>query len=123
MSRSAFGALLKRLRIARGLTLREFCKQHGFDPGNYSRVERGVFDPPRAREKLEKYARALGLRPGDDDWLEFFDTAAASRGEIPRDLLSDDEVVDKLPILFRTLRGKPISPDRLDELVERIRRG
>jgi transcriptional regulator with XRE-family HTH domain len=123
MSRTAFGALLKRFRIARGLTLREFCKQHGFDPGNYSRVERGVFDPPRAKEKLEQYARALGLRAGGDEWIEFFDTAAASRGEIPRDLLSDEEVVDKLPILFRTLRGKPISPDRLEELVERIRKG
>lgn len=123
MSRNAFGALLKRLRIQRGLTLREFCKRNGFDPGNYSRLERGVFNPPHDRQKLEQYARALDLSPGEDDWLEFFDTAAASRGEIPEDLLSDDEVVRKLPILFRTLRAKPISPDRLDELVERIRRG
>lgn len=123
MSRNAFGALLKQLRIKLKLTLREFCNEHGFDPGNYSRLERGVFNPPRDREKLTRYAEALGLCPGEDDWLEFFDTAAASRGEIPQDLLSDDEVVAKLPILFRTLRAKPISPDRLDELVEKIRKG
>ncbi len=123
MSRNAFGALLKQLRIDRKLTLREFCHRNGFDPGNYSRLERGVFNPPQDRQKLEQYAKALGLCPGEDDWLEFFDTAAASRGEIPEDLLSDDEVVRKLPILFRTLRAKPVSPDNLDELVDRIRKG
>jgi len=123
MSRNAFGALLKRLRIKRGFTLREFCNRHGFDPGNYSRLERGVFSPPQDREKLQQYAAALGLSPGDDDWLDFFDTAAASRGEIPQDLLSDEEVVKKLPLLFRTLRAKPVSPENLDELVDRIRRG
>lgn len=123
MSRNAFAMLLKRLRIERGLTLREFCSRQGFDPGNYSRLERGVFNPPRDRKKLEQYARALGITPGSDDWLEFFDTAAASRGEIPEDLLSDGEVVQKLPVLFRTLRAKPVSPEKLDELIDRIRRG
>jgi transcriptional regulator with XRE-family HTH domain len=132
MSRTAFGALLKRLRVKRAITLREFCKRSGFDPGNYSRLERGLFGPPQDRSKLEQYARALGLSPGEDDWLEFFDTAAASRGEIPQDLLSDEEVVEKLPLLFRTLRAKPVfrtlrakpvSPEKLDELVEQIRRG
>jgi transcriptional regulator with XRE-family HTH domain len=123
MSRNAFGAFLKRLRIKCGLTLREFCNRHGFDPGNYSRLERGVFNPPQDRQKLEQYARALGLSVGDDDWLEFFDTAAASRGEIPQDLLSDEEVVSKLPLLFRTLRAKPVSPEKLDDLVDRIRGG
>jgi transcriptional regulator with XRE-family HTH domain len=123
MSRNAFGALLKRLRIKRRLTLRQFCHENGLDPGNYSRLERGVFNAPQDRRKLEQYARALGLSPGDDDWLDFFDTAAASRGEIPEDLLSDEEVAKKLPLLFRTLRAKPVSPERLDELIDRIRRG
>ncbi len=122
MSRNAFGALLKRLRVERSQTLRDFCAEHGFDPGNYSRLERGVFNPPRDREKLEKYALALELSPGSDDWLEFFDTAAASRGELPQDLLADEEVVAKLPVLFQALRAKPVSLERLDELVERIRR-
>lgn len=123
MSRNAFGALIKQLRIESGVTLREFCGEHGFDAGNYSRLERGVFRPPQDRGKLEKYATALGLRPGDDEWLEFFDTASASRGEIPADLLSDEEVVKKLPVLFRTLRCKPVSSDRLDAIVDQIRKG
>ncbi len=123
MSRNAFGLLLKKLRIAKRVTLRDFCHQHGLDPGNYSRLERGVFRPPGDREKLEQYAKALGVVTGGDDWLDFFDAAATSRGEIPEDLLSDEEIVEKLPVLFRTLRGKPVSPDKLDELVKRIRKG
>ncbi|NQT39877.1 MAG: helix-turn-helix transcriptional regulator [Planctomycetes bacterium] len=123
MAGHAFGDLLKRLRIERKLTLRQFCHQSGFDPGNYSRLERGVFSPPQDRQKLEQYAKALALSPGGGDWLEFFDTAAASRGEIPQDLLADEEVVKKLPVLFRTLRAKPVSAEKLDELVDQIRRG
>jgi transcriptional regulator with XRE-family HTH domain len=119
---SVFSDLLRRLRAERGLTLREFCLRNQFDPGNYSRLERGLYPPPQGREHLEKYARALGLAEGTAEWLEFFDVAAACRGEIPPDLLSDAKLVEKLPVVFRTLRGQPVSPEKLDELAELIRR-
>ena len=117
-----FGALLKHHRLANGKTLREFCLEHDFDPGNYSRLERGLFPPPQSHELLEKYARALGLTPGSDEWLKFFDTAAVERGQIPADLMSDADVVKKLPLLFRTMRAKQVSGDNLDDLIDRIRR-
>ena len=117
-----FGAYLKKLRISSGLTLRAFCIKNGFDPGNYSRLERGLLPPPHSEEKLKEYARALGLKRGSDEWLEFFDQAAAVRGQLPKDLLSDEEVVAKLPLLFRTLRGAPVPSEKLDQLVEKIRR-
>ena len=123
MSRNIFGAFAKELRIRQGLTLREFCNRNKLDPGNYSRIERGVFQPPHDTQKLEQYAQALDLKPGEDDWIEFFDAAAASRGEFPRDLLSDEEVVAKLPVLFRTMRERPISPESLDDLIDRVRKG
>jgi transcriptional regulator with XRE-family HTH domain len=119
---TAFGKMMKKLRLAKGLTLREFCEKHRFDPGNYSRLERGLFQPPQKEELLEKYASALGLTRGSDEWLEFFDLAAASRGEIPKDILSDEEVVGKLPVLFRTLRGGQVEAGQLDELIEKLRR-
>jgi transcriptional regulator with XRE-family HTH domain len=122
MSKGQFGAILKRMRAERGLTLRDFCLKNGLDPGNYSRLERGLYPPPENHEGVEKYANALQLQPGSAEWLELFDVAAAERGRFPDDLMSDEAVVDKLPVLFRTLRAQPVPPEKLDELVERIRR-
>lgn len=117
-----FGKLLKSMRLEKGLSLREFCLTNKFDPGNYSRLERGLFPPPQNAELLEKYALALGLERRSEKWIELFDVAAADRGEIPADLMSDEEVVKKLPILFRTMRGDPVSAEQLTDLVERIKR-
>ena len=122
MAATAFGKRLKELRARQRVTLREFCLQHGFDPGNYSRLERGLFPPPQREDLLERYALALGLKRGSEEWIELFDLAAISRGEIPADLLSDEQLLEKLPVLFRTLKGAQISQEKLDDLVERIRR-
>ena len=120
---SRFSSKIKELRTRSGRTLREFCLANGFDPGNYSKLERGLFPPPESHELLEKYATALGLKSGSDEWLELFDLAAAERGMIPKDLLSDEELVEKLPLLFRTMRGTPLSPEQLSDFAEHIRRG
>ena len=117
-----FGDYFKQLRIGRRITLRAFCEQHGLDPGNISRLERGRMRPPQAEEKLTQYAKALGLKRGSDEWYEFFDLAAAESGKLPKYILDDEEVVAKLPVLFRTLRGKKLSKAKLAELIEKIRR-
>jgi len=122
MARNGFGEYFKERRVARGVTLRAFCRKHGLDPGNMSRLERGLLPPPRSQEKLTEYARALGLKQGSDEWYEFFDRAAAQRGQLPKDILSDEELVGKLPVLFRTIRGKKVSKKTLDALAEKIRR-
>lgn len=122
MHTNTFGNMLKRLRAQQGITLREFCHQNGFDPGNYSRLERGIFPAPQREDLLKKYAVALGLKRGSDEWLEFFDVAAAARGQLPKDLVADEEVLGKLPVLFRTLRGNPVRIEDLDRLVDLVRR-
>jgi transcriptional regulator with XRE-family HTH domain len=119
---SNFGAFFRSMRERSGLSLREFCLDNEFDPGNISRLERGLLSPPESREKLEQYAKALGLKKGSDDWYTFFDLAAAERGKIPDDVLKDEELVERLPVLFRTLRGQRVDKDDLDDLIERIRR-
>jgi transcriptional regulator with XRE-family HTH domain len=115
-----FGAFFKQKRLASGLSLRQFCLEHGLDPGNLSKLERGRLAPPQ-HDKLEEYARLLGIPEGSDDWYRFFDLAAAETGRIPEDILSDEEVVAKLPLLFRTLRGEKIPDEKLNELVKKIR--
>ena len=106
----AFGDFVKRRRKELGLTLRRFCLENGLDPGNMSRLDRGLLPPPQSREKLEKLARLLRFKKGSDEWYELFDLAAAEKGRIPDDILRDEDVVAKLPLLFRTLRGQKV-PD------------
>ena len=122
MASGTFGEYLKQLRISRGVTLRAFCQEHGFDPGNYSRLERGLLPPPHGEEKLTEYAVALGLERGSDEWYELFDRAAATNGQITQDLYDDERILERLPILFRTLRDSAVDPAKLDELIEKIRR-
>ena len=116
----AFGEFFKAKRQALGLTLREFCLNHKFDPGNMSRMERGLLAPPQDRGVLEKYAKALEFKSGGDDWYTFFDLAAAAKGRLPEELLEDKEVVAKLPLVFRTLRGKRLTEQRLSALAKKI---
>jgi transcriptional regulator with XRE-family HTH domain len=118
---SAFGEFFKAKRQALGLTLREFCLKHKLDPGNLSRLERGFLPPPQDRDRLEEYAKHLGLKSGSDDWYTFFDLAAAVKGRIPDEIMEDKEVVAKLPLVFRTLRGKRLTDKALDELVKKIK--
>ena len=117
-----FSALLKEIRLEKGVSLRELCLSNGFDPANYSRLERGLFPPPENREILDRYARALGVEPGSDRWFQLFDLAAAERGRIPYDLMSDENLVEKLPALFRALRGMNSSSGQLSQLVKKVRR-
>jgi transcriptional regulator with XRE-family HTH domain len=123
MARSQFGDYLKARRVSLGITLREFCLQNGFDAGNYSRLERGLFPVPQKREILEKYAAALQLERGGAEWLEFFDIASAAKGEIPPDLLEDEQLLEKLPMLFRTLRAMPVEEGKLEKLIDELRKG
>ena len=101
---SGFGVYFKELRKRKARTLRAFCKANGLDPGNISRLERGIVTPPESQAKLRKYAKALGLKNGSKEWIEFFDKAAAARRQLPVYLVGDEKVVEQLPTLFRTRR-------------------
>lgn len=114
---SEFGSYFKALRVRLGVSLREFCLERKLDPGNVSRMERGLVPPPQGQEKLEELAEHLGLKKGVAERRQLFDLAAAENGRIPDDLLSDAELVAKLPLLFRTLRE-----EGLDDLLRRLRR-
>jgi len=120
--RASFGQLFKDLRIRKGMTLREFCLEYGFDPGNISKLERGRLPPPQSRDKLEQYARALDLQQGTDDWYEFFDLAHISAGRIPPALLNDAELMARLPLVLRTLKNQHVDQEELERLIELIRR-
>ena len=117
--RKTFGSYFKERRIKLGLTLRQFCEDHGIDPGNLSKIERGVLPPPKD-EILKKYARYLKLKEASDEWYEFFDLAAAESGRFPKELM-EKEIVARMPFLFRTIRGKKITKEKLDKLIRLIK--
>lgn len=117
-----FGEFFKEKRIGLKKTLRQFCIDNKLDPGNISKLERGLMQPPQGKDKLEEYARFLLIKKGTDDWYKFFDLARIEAGRIPEELLNDAKIAASLPILFRTLRGKKMSEKKLDELVEMIRK-
>ena len=118
----SFGEFFKSLRKKKRITLREFCLLASADPANISRLERGVMPPPQDRGILERYAKALGLKPGSDDWYTFFDLAAVDRGIIPKDLLSDREIIEMLPVFFRTLRGQKPTEEEMRKLIDKIKK-
>lgn len=117
-----FGEYIRRIRKDKRIGLREFCLQAGKDASNWSKVERGLLGPPQEQEELEQIASVLGLQKGSAEWSELFDLAAMERGKIPADIMSDKELLQRLPTFFRTLRGQQPTEEELRKLAELIRR-
>jgi len=116
-----FGEMVRKLRLNNGLSLREFCLKHGHDASNMSKIERSRLAPPQKPAQLTRLATELGLTNGSAQWQEFMDLAASESGRIPKDMLEDEQVLAKLPILFRAARGQKVSPQEMKKLVQRIR--
>jgi transcriptional regulator with XRE-family HTH domain len=118
----AFGEALRARRLALGLTLREFCRRTGRDASNVSKLERGRLAPPAEPEKLEGYARDLELRPGSWERREFVELGQVCAGRVPESVMSDEDLVRNLPLLFRTCSGRRPTPRQLERLAETIRK-
>ena len=117
-----FASFFQALRKEHRITLRAFCEAAKADPGNVSRLERRTIPPPQDREILSRYAKALNLKEGSDEWYLFFDLAAADRGIIPQDIMDDAELVKELPAFFRTLRGQKPTETEIRKVIEKIRK-
>lgn len=101
-----FGEYVRARREVLGQSLREFCELNGFDPGNTSRMERGVVPPPESEELVVRYGEALGLGVGSGEMVQLLDMAAAERGKLPSDISQHPELLKTLPAFFKTLRGR-----------------
>jgi len=45
-----------------------------------------------------------------------------SAGKLPPDIVSNDEVMNALPVLFRTVRDKNLDEEDLEKLIKAIKR-
>jgi transcriptional regulator with XRE-family HTH domain len=114
-----FGDFVKELRVNKNITLREFCRKTLADPSNWSKVERGIIPPPKSKTVLEQIAQVLEIEPGTEDYNTLFDLAAISF--IPKELVKESEILEHLPVFFRTVRGDPPTEEELRELINLIR--
>ena len=117
-----FGEFIKRRRVSQGITLREFCRKLNIDASNWSKVERGLLSPPQDEEKLREIAQVLAIPLNSDAWKELRDSASIYAGLIPKDILSDREIVNALPMFFRTIRSDKPTPEELDALIKILRK-
>ena len=116
-----FGKLMKQLRLRRGLSLRGYCREFGLDPAYVSRMERGLLPPPVDVTRVEELAASLGLPPDSQEWDEFVATAAVSAGRIPSGLLSEAELVKRLPVILCGLENGRLEGEKLEQFVAYVR--
>lgn len=116
-----FGTLFKELRAKTGLTLRKYCEQYELDAAQISRIERGLLPAPKDKVRLEFYAKSLGLKEASKDWKTFFDLASVSNKSVV-DEIKSPALLEKLPIFLRTIDNKNLDNEKLDKLLELIKK-
>lgn len=115
-----FGELIQARRAEIRLTLRDCAVRADMDPGNLSKLERGRMAPPQDPDILARLIDALELTDTAGA-QELADAAAMQNGRIPRDILSNEEVMSALPILLRTVNNKQLEGAQVEKLIEIIR--
>jgi transcriptional regulator with XRE-family HTH domain len=116
--KSSFANFIRKKRISAGFTLREFCRLSGFDASNWSKIERGLLTPPQSKKVLDEIATVLKIEKESQEYKEMIDLAALS--SIPEDLI-ESEILEQLPVFFRTVRGDKPTEEELKTLLSKIK--
>jgi transcriptional regulator with XRE-family HTH domain len=114
-----FGQLLREKRLHKKQSLREFCKESGYDIAYISRVENDILTPPSEEEKLIKLANAVEIKEGTKAWEEFSTLADVSRRQIPKEI--DQKVLNYLPAFFRKASKRDITKEDVENLIKLIK--
>jgi len=117
-----FGEFIKKKRLSLNLTLREFCRRIDEDPSNWSKVERGIINPPKKKAKLGKIAKVLKIQKGSHEWNTLVDMAVVEAGTIPDYVMTDKEVLKSLPAFFRTIGSVKPTRKEILELIDRLKK-
>jgi transcriptional regulator with XRE-family HTH domain len=116
--KSSFANFIREKRIAAGLTLRQFCRLSGFDSSNWSKIERGLKLPPQSKNVLDEIASVLKIKEDSQEYKELLDLAALAT--VPEELI-ESEILEQLPVFFRTVRGEKPTTEELNTLITKIR--
>ena len=116
-----FGNMVKKKRLENRFSLREFCIMINEDASNWSKVERGKLTPPQTQGKLEKIANVLEISKESEEFNELVCAASVDAGKIPYYLMSDQDVINSLPVFFRTIGSVKPTTEEFGKLIEKIR--
>ena len=72
-------------------------------------------------DKLNQIADVLNIDEGSELYNELTDKASIAAGIIPKDILSDQETLNSLPMFFRTVRSEKPTPEELEKLIRKIK--
>jgi transcriptional regulator with XRE-family HTH domain len=121
-----FGECFRDIRIHTEPSLRKFCAKHGFDPGNISKLERGLMTPPRTEARLQRYVKALGIKRGSDQYNLLLRYAIASktadRYQRIFENVHDENLVRRLPDLISQIDSPSFNEQKLNALFEALAR-
>lgn len=120
MELTSFGDYIKSLRVEKRITLRSFSNSINYDPSNWSKIERNILEPPKSKLVLQKIADALGITESSEEYKTIYDLAVIA--SIPKELFTDEKLVEKLPVLFRTIDGIKPDENSLNELINLIKK-
>ena len=116
-----FGSMLRERRKVLRLGLREFALRAEVDAVNLSKIERGRLNPPQTRDALDRICFALEYDPASQEAELLRDRAAAENGRLSEEILADEEIMSRMPVLLRTVHNKQLSAEQLDRLIEMIK--
>lgn len=117
-----FGDFIKARRLELDLSLRKFCENLSLDPSNWSKIERNKLQLTYEKEKLEEIAQLLKFEKGSKKWTELFDLATVAKRNIPDYVYNDEEILNALPIFFRTASNEKPTTAELDKLIELLKK-
>lgn len=120
METTRFGAFVRERRSEMRLSLRAFALRAAMDPGNLSKIERGRESPPQDEGVLDRICAALEL--GAEACQQLKAHAQVENGRIPNEVLSNEELMARMPVLLRTVNNQPLTDEQLEALIEAIRR-
>lgn len=99
-----------------------FAQKYGFNQGNISRIENGLMRAPQDPDRVDAYARALGLKKGTAEWVRFHDLAKASNRTFEIFNITNDSVLEAFPILMRELDKDTVTKDHLEKLIDLVKK-
>lgn len=113
-----FGEFIRTKRLEKDFTLRGFSSMAGVDPANWNKIERDIALPPRKKEVLERIVKGLNLTKEEKE--EMYDLAFIAFA--PDEVRPDEDILKRLPLIFRTLRRQKPTKEECLKLFEKLKK-